>query len=78
MGATVEATERDQFWLDHEAAFAASDLTAKAYAAPLRLMTFWTSAVAVATAPNWPPGRIRRMPRLDFPSSVAASRLSGE
>ena len=33
MGATVEATERDQFWLDHEAAFAASDLTAKAYAA---------------------------------------------
>jgi hypothetical protein len=27
------ATERDQFWLDHEAALAASGLTTKAYAA---------------------------------------------
>jgi hypothetical protein len=26
-------TERDRFWLDHEAALAASDQTAKAYAA---------------------------------------------
>ena len=33
MGTTVKATERDQFWLDHEAAYAASELTAKAYAA---------------------------------------------
>jgi hypothetical protein len=33
MGTTVEPTERDRFWLDHEAALATSELTAKAYAA---------------------------------------------
>ena len=33
MGTTAKPTERDQFWLDHEAALAASDQTAKAYAA---------------------------------------------
>jgi hypothetical protein len=33
MGTTPKPTERDQFWLDHEAALAASDQTAKAYAA---------------------------------------------
>jgi len=30
-------TERDRFWLDHEAALAATDLTAKAYAAKQKL-----------------------------------------
>ena len=33
MGTTPKPTERDQFWLDHEAALAASEQTAKAYAA---------------------------------------------
>ena len=33
MGKTQEATERDRFWLDHEAALAASGGTAKSYAA---------------------------------------------
>jgi len=33
MGATRKATERDRFWLDHEAALAKSGQTAKAYAA---------------------------------------------
>ncbi len=33
MGATQEPTERDRFWLEHEAVLAKSALTAKAYAA---------------------------------------------
>jgi hypothetical protein len=33
MGTTGKPTERDRFWLDHEAALAKSGLTAKAYAA---------------------------------------------
>ena len=33
MGTAVKATERDQFWLDHEAKLSGTDLTAKAYAA---------------------------------------------
>ena len=33
MGTTAKPTERDQFWLDHEAALAASEQTAQAYAA---------------------------------------------
>lgn len=33
MGKRDAPTERDGFWLDHEAAVAASELTAKAYAA---------------------------------------------
>ena len=33
MGTTLKPTERDQFWLDHEAALAASEQTAKTYAA---------------------------------------------
>jgi hypothetical protein len=33
MGTTAKPTERDQFWLDHEAALAASEETTKSYAA---------------------------------------------
>jgi hypothetical protein len=33
MGTTAKPTERDQFWLDHEAALAASAETTKSYAA---------------------------------------------
>ncbi|MCP5055135.1 MAG: hypothetical protein GY937_00245 [bacterium] len=33
MGKTDEPTERDRFWLEHEAVLAKSSLTAKAYAA---------------------------------------------
>lgn len=33
MGTAVKATERDQFWLDHEAKLSGTELTAKAYAA---------------------------------------------
>lgn len=33
MGTGIEPTERDRFWLDHEAALTTSELTAKAYAA---------------------------------------------
>jgi hypothetical protein len=33
MGTTLKPTERDQFWLDHEAALAASEQTTKSYAA---------------------------------------------
>jgi len=33
MGTTRKATERDRFWLDHEAALAKSGQTTKAYAA---------------------------------------------
>jgi hypothetical protein len=33
MGTTGKPTERDRFWLDHEAALAKSELTAKGYAA---------------------------------------------
>ena len=50
MGTAVKATERDQFWLDHEAKLSGSELTAKAYAAEQGLCKRSTKYVVVQSS----------------------------
>jgi hypothetical protein len=56
-----EPTERDRFWLDHEAAVEASGQTAKAYAAEqgLSLHALYQARKRLRTLGFLPPGRPR-------------------
>lgn len=75
MGTTREPTERDQFWLDHEAALSGSDLTAKAYAAEqgLSLHALYQARKRLRALGLLP--RPARQPKQDSSRSVAFSRV---
>jgi hypothetical protein len=71
-------TERDRFWLDHEAALAASDQTAKAYAAEqgLSLHALYQARKRLRGLGLLPPSRSRRRsPKPESPS-VAFSKVA--
>jgi transposase InsO family protein len=70
-------TERDRFWLDHEAALAASDQTAKAYAAEqgLSLHALYQARKRLRALGLLPPSRSRRRPSKPEPPSVAFSKV---
>ncbi len=75
MGTTGKPTERDRFWLDHEAALAKSGRTAKAYAAEhgLSLHAFYQARKRL-WALGWPPAaeQSRKKPS---PKAVAFSKV---
>jgi len=77
MGTTGEPTERDRFWLDHEAALIASDATAKAYAAEhgLSLHAFYQARKRLRASGLLPTaaGKARKKPS---PRRVAFSKVS--
>jgi len=70
-------TERDRFWLDHEAALAASDQTAKAYAAEqgLSLYALYQARKRLRALGLLPPVRPRRSPSKRGARSVAFSKV---
>jgi hypothetical protein len=65
MAARGAPTERDRFWLDHEAAVAASELTTKAYAAEhgLSLHAFYQARKRLRALGLLTTGAARRSPR---------------
>ncbi len=77
MGTTVKATERDQFWLDHEAAYAASELTAKAYAAEQGLShhALYQARKRLRSLGLLPPAVRRRKPGSVRPASFSKVAL---
>ena len=76
MGTTPKPTERDQFWLDHEASFAASDQTAKAYAAEHDLShhAFYQARKRLR-ALGLMPAAARRLKKKATPKAVAFSKV---
>jgi hypothetical protein len=62
MGSGVTATERDQFWLDHEAKLSGSALTAKAYAAEqgLSLHALYQARKRLRMMGLLPPAEVRQ------------------
>lgn len=58
-------TERDRYWLDHEAALAKTKLTAKAYAAEqgLSLHSFYQARKRLRALGLLPPGNAKRSPK---------------
>jgi hypothetical protein len=84
MSDSPEPTERDRFWLDHEAAVVASGQTAKAYAAEqgLSLHAFYQARKRLRAIGLLPPGRARTAtPRAKAPAfskvELLAPRRSG-
>lgn len=70
-------TERDRFWLEHEAALAASDQAAKAYAAEqdLSLHALYQARKRPRALGLLPPGRPRRKPSRPASAPVAFSKV---
>ena len=84
-GARGHASERDQFWLDHESAQAASGQTAKDYAAAqnLSLHAFYQArkrlrALGLLATPDRgaPSRKVLRKKALSFSKLTVASRLA--
>ena len=65
MGKARDLTERDRFWLDHEAALAQSGQTAKDYAAAqgLSLHAFYQARKRLRLLGHLPKAATRRRPR---------------
>jgi hypothetical protein len=69
-------TERDRFWLDHEAKLAASEMTAKAYAAEhgLSLHAFYQARKRLRALGLLEAGAARRSPRPEKATARRAAR----
>ena len=80
MGRTQEPTERDRYWLDHEAALAASGGTAKAYAAEhdLSLHALYQARKRLRSLGLLPAagGKTRRQHKKRSPQPVAFSKIA--
>jgi len=79
MSDSHEPTERDRYWLDHEAAVVASGQTAKAYAAEhgLSLHAFYQARKRLRALGFLPPGRPRTVrPKAKAPAFSKLELLS--
>ena len=78
MGTGIEPTERDRFWLDHEAALAPSELTAKAYAAEhgLSLHALYQARKRLRALGLLPKPVVRRLPKKPSAKAVAFSKVA--
>jgi hypothetical protein len=78
MGTGIEPTERDRFWLDHEAALASSRLTAKAYAAEheLSLHALYQARKRLRALGLLPQPAVARTPRRSPAKAVAFSKVA--
>ena len=70
-------TERDRYWLDHEAALAASGQTAKAYAAAqdLSLHAFYQARKRLRALGHLPRAGARRSPKKAAAKTLAFERV---
>ena len=75
---TPEPTERDRFWLDHEAALSASKQTAKAYAAErdLSLHAFYQARKRLRALGLLPAGGRRPRPKKVAGESLSFSKVT--
>jgi hypothetical protein len=74
---SLQPTDRDRYWLEHEAALTASEQTAKAYAADhdLSLHAFYQARKRLRAQGLLPAGDRRRSPRLTKRKPVTFSKI---